>query len=360
MGTLISTTCLLGLALVAGAQNAAPVKGAPEKKPARSAPRPTASVPPGKASSAGPQATDKATIVARSNVEVENATFTLGDIATIESGDKALAAQLAQMPIGASPLPGLFRLLTPGDITVRLRGGHFDEKKIAIVAPATMRIARASHVIAGAEIAQAAVAAAQFAIKDLPNTLLEPTLAPPSLAVTTGQARLLAGAVRGGVEQGTLTVPISVLVDGREVRVVDVPLRVHQKRMALLARRDVPPHDILAESDVMLVALELPPGFNDPITTVKAAVGKRATRLLRTGMPIALSALETPPVLSVNDRVTIEYLYGPIRITAPGLARQTGVLGDTVRIYALDTRKELEAVIVDSHTVRLTMDDAGE
>ena len=342
MRILIPTTCLLCCSLVVGAQSVTPKPGA--KKPVRSVAQP---------------ATGRTIIVAR-DTEVEKPTFTLGDIASIACADKSLAARLAQVQIGTSPMPGLFRLLTAGDITVRLRGSHLDSKNIEIVAPATLRIARASHAIAGEEITQTAVAAAQFTIKDLPGATLEPTLAPPAVAVTTGKARLLAGAVRGTIEQGTITVPISVIVDGREVRVVDVGLRVHQKLMALVARREIQPHDVLAESDVMAVALELPPGLTDPVTTVKTAVGKRATRRLRMGAPIALSALETPPDLSANDRVTIEYLYGPIRISAPGLARQTGAIGDTIRVYALDTRKELEAVIVDGHTVRLTVEDAGE
>src|SRR5438309_109855 len=69
------------------------------------------------AQTSAPKTSEKpASVTVRPNCEVTGPTFTLGEIAEIRSEDAALAAQLAGIEIGASPLPGLSRLINPGDI----------------------------------------------------------------------------------------------------------------------------------------------------------------------------------------------------------------------------------------------------
>jgi flagella basal body P-ring formation protein FlgA len=77
-------------------------------------------------------------------------------------------------------------------------------------------------------------------------------------------------------------------------------------------------------------------------------------------MPIPANALETPPAIAANDRITIEYAFGSVRITAPGLARQSGAIGDTIRIFAPDTKRELDAVIISNRLVRITEDSDAD
>jgi flagella basal body P-ring formation protein FlgA len=328
-----------------------------------------ASVPPVKkhaahaTKSAAPAAAPRITITMRADSEVVRGTFTLGEIADIAGADKALVAQLAAIEIGTSPLPGLSRLLYPGDITVRLRANHLESKRVQVLAPSSMRVTRIGHDVSADQITQAAIVAAQVAIKDIPNATLELIPTTTHVTVPAGKVQILAGAYRGSLEQGTLVVPVSLMVDGQPMQVVDIPLRVHRKAMVLVANRVIEAHEILSATDVSLVLTELPSGFTQPITDLQAAIGKRTTRRIQADMPISATVLETPPAISANDRITIEYAFGPIRITAPGLAHQSGAVGDTIRVYALDTQKELDAVIVNSRTVRIADnedDNAGD
>jgi flagella basal body P-ring formation protein FlgA len=313
------------------------------------------------AKSALKPATSVITVTVRASAEVGGHAFTLGEIADITGSDKAMAAQLAAVEIGTSPLPGLSRLLYPGDITVHLRASHLESKRVEVVAPPVIRVSRAGHDVAADEITRAAIAAAQAAIKDLPNATLEPVQAADKITVPAGKVQILAGAYRGSPEQGTLYVPVSLTVDGKAVQVVEIPLRVHRKAMALIANRTIEPHEILSAADVSLAPVDLPPGFTQPVVELQEAIGKRATRRLSANLPISATALETPPAISANDRITIEYAFGSIRITAPGLARQSGAIGDTIRVYAPDTQKEVDAVILNSRTVRIVDNgDSGD
>lgn len=292
-------------------------------------------------------------VTVRPNCEVSGQTFTLGDIADIQGDDRSLVSTLQAVEIGASPLPGLSRIINPGDVTVRLRQHHLDGPGVRLVLPPGVRISRAGHDIASDEITRAAIESAKDAIKEEPEATLEVLTGATRLMVPAGRAQVLAGAWRGRPEGGTLTVPVSVLVDGKPVQMVEVSLRIHHKTMALVARRDIQPHEIISSQDVMIASVDLTSVPGAPVTSIEDSLGKRAVRRIAANAPIAADMLEKAPLISANDSVTIEYVYGSLRVTASGVARQTGAEGDTIHVFTADTHKELDAVVIDKHTVRI-------
>jgi len=294
------------------------------------------------------------TVMVKPNAEVPQRTFRLGEIADISGGDRSLVAQFAAVEIGNSPLPGLSRIIYSGDIVVHLRAAHLYNPTVEIVAPPEIRVQRASHDIAVEQIVSAARVSAQFAIKDLPDAVLAAEPLNGRYTMPSGKLRLVAGAYRGTVDGGTLIVPVSIQIDGASAQSVDVLFKVHRRMTLLVARRTIEPHDIIAADDVSLKTIELPAGFGSPVREIRDVDGKRATRRILMDTPIPSNALETPPVVLQNGHVTIEYLIGAIRITAPGKALQPGLIGETIRVYALDTRRELDAVVVSKGLVRIT------
>ena len=70
------------------------------------------------------------TVTVQAISEVPGGVFTLGEIAQIAGKDKALIKQLSAVEVGTSPLPGLSRDLTPGDITVKLRANHLESSRV--------------------------------------------------------------------------------------------------------------------------------------------------------------------------------------------------------------------------------------
>jgi flagella basal body P-ring formation protein FlgA len=301
--------------------------------------------------------TSPITVTVKVSAEVVGRSFTLGEIADISGKDATLIRQLAAVEVGASPLPGQSRTLYPGDIVVKLRANRLESGRVMIIAPPTMKVARARRDVTSEEMTRAALNAVQEVVQDQPDTTLEAQAPVQEIVLPKGQVEFRAGAYRGRLEQGTLYVPISILVDDRPVQTVEVIVKVKRKMRVLLANRQIEPNEILSPDDVFLARIELPPGFARPLTVTKEAIGKRAKRRILADTPISATFLETPNAISFNDRVTIESVYGPVRITVPGVARQSGAIGDFIRVYAPDTKKEVEAQIIDSQTVRLGTTD---
>jgi|GEM_PF-2153684 len=293
------------------------------------------------------------TVMVKVNPEVAGQSFTLGEIADITGNDKATIKQLSQLLIGTSPLPGMTRLLRPGDITVRLRGARLEKPNIEVVAPPEMSIARAKSDIAADEIVKAALPAAQDRIKEMADTTIEPIPLTNSVLLPKGNVTFATGAVRGEPTLGKLTVPVALKIDGKIQQTVEVSFKVTRRTLVLIARRTLEPNEILTMEDVAFAKIDLPSGFVRPVKTLREAVGKRVKSRVNADAPISLNLLEMPPAVKYNDRVTIEYIIGAVRITAPGIVRGSGAIGDTIRVHAPDTKKDLDAVIVDSRTVRI-------
>jgi len=194
---------------------------------------------------------------------------------------------------------------------------------------------------------------------DIPGASLESIQQPMKFTLPAGKLVLLAGASTIQPDSSTLLVPVTINVDGKNLRTIDVTLRLHRKTTIVVALRQIEAHATVTAADVALSFTELPVGFTTPLTDLRDAIGKRATQRFFANAPLPASALETPPAITANDKITIEYIVGAIRITAPGLARQSGAIGETIHVYSADGKKDLDAIVVDSHTVRIVDSEAA-
>src|SRR5947208_4941486 len=108
---------------------------------------------------ATPDAAPSVTVTVRAASDVPGRVFTIGEIANVTGTDRKLAEQVKAVEAGTSPLPGLTRMLTEGDIVTRLRFNHLDPKTIKLVCPPSIRIARGGSEISPAEIVRVATEA---------------------------------------------------------------------------------------------------------------------------------------------------------------------------------------------------------
>lgn len=294
------------------------------------------------------------TVTVRAASDVPGRTFTLGEIAEITGADKALATQVAAVEIGTSPLPGLSRPLYPGDILTRLRLHRIDPKRLNLVAPPAIRVTRGGSEIPPDEIVKAATEALLAARKDPDDgAIVEAVPLTTRLFVAAGAREYRAGAPRGQVEGGAAVVPVSVLVDGRPAKTVEVAFKIRRLVAAVVAKRALEARTVLTADDVATANIELSPGAPPPLTDPEAVIGKRTTRRIVAGAPLSATALETVPVIAAGAKVTAQVVMGSIQISAPAIARTPGAVGDVIRLFVLDTRKELRGTIVDESTVRV-------
>ena len=79
----------------------------------------------------------------------------------------------------------------------------------------------------------------------------------------------------------------------------------------------------------------------------------QAKKYIPAGDMITPSMCERVPVVNPGDRVNIVMEKGLIKITAEGIARQKGGIGDLIRVVNLSSNQMIKGEIIDSTTVAI-------
>ena len=132
-----------------------------------------------------------------------------------------------------------------------------------------------------------------------------------------------------------------------------VPVSVGVTMLVKAVVTDIPINTGEKLKDYKITARAVTNKNSMPVVDPSALEGKQAKRYIRAGSTIYLSMFENVPVIDIGDKVGIVIEKGLIRVTAEGLARQRGGVGDIIRVVNLGSKKVIRVEIVDSVTVAL-------
>ena len=88
---------------------------------------------------------------------------------------------------------------------------------------------------------------------------------------------------------------------------------------------------------------------------VTELVGQRTKRLMKEGRIIAPNSVETVPLINRGSEVEIHFSKGPLNIVLPGIAREDGRPGMSIRVQCLENRRSYQANVIDSHKVKVNL-----
>ncbi|MHB1015055.1 MAG: flagellar basal body P-ring formation chaperone FlgA [Desulfurivibrionaceae bacterium] len=110
-------------------------------------------------------------------------------------------------------------------------------------------------------------------------------------------------------------------------------------------------NDIIAADDIAARRQDISMLDTGLVSDPKQAVGKMLKLSLPPGSILYSQALEAPPLVNRGDQVTIMAKSQTIKITAPGEARNSGALGEMVRVKNLMSRREIQARVMGAGLV---------
>ncbi len=86
------------------------------------------------------------------------------------------------------------------------------------------------------------------------------------------------------------------------------------------------------------------PADRAPDSSVVTPVGWVTRRVLRAGEPLLEPAVEPPPAVRSGQTVQLTYRSGDIRLTMPGVAMSSALVGEEVTVR-LDASRRLRAIV---------------
>ena len=89
------------------------------------------------------------------------------------------------------------------------------------------------------------------------------------------------------------------------------------------------------------------------MTAAAQLVGAEARRPLQAGRVVSERDLQAPRLVLRGQTVRLTYAKPGLRLSALGIAQTDGALGDLVRVVNLDSRRQLQGVVVGPDQVAL-------
>lgn len=232
-----------------------------------------------------------ATIRIPATVSVGSERLRLGEIAHLECRDPELQTRLAQVELGAAPLPGAKRAFTRTQLLTRLRQHRFDLRQIAIEMPDTIQIERRAQSLEPSALEQfARQQIAQLTGEDIREWKLENPPSTSFLPEGTAEYRV---ETPPRVANGVAQIGVAVVVEGRV----------------------------------------------------------RARALLRFRAPTQVRPLLVRSGETVRVRVRVEGVI----VEVSGQARSAGAIGEVISVYLPDTQKTVRARVVEQSEVEVVL-----
>jgi flagella basal body P-ring formation protein FlgA len=141
-------------------------------------------------------------------------------------------------------------------------------------------------------------------------------------------------------------------VDGQDTARLRVTAQVDIRMAAVVASRDLPRGHVLSEID--LSESQVPYAqAKGALTKTEQALGQTLKTSIRIGAPIKDRDLVRTSMVKKGETVNIVAQSGSLKITALGLARQDGSLGQTITVLNQDSKKTISAKVIGPNLVEV-------
>ncbi|MDD2336784.1 MAG: flagellar basal body P-ring formation chaperone FlgA [Geobacteraceae bacterium] len=150
---------------------------------------------------------------------------------------------------------------------------------------------------------------------------------------------------------GRTVLGLVIRVDDQLVRNMSIPVEVEALADMVVALYPLPRGMVVAANDVSLQKRDISDISGKVSFNLADVLGKRVRVPIRANTPVRSDYLEKVPLVKTGQVVTIVAENGVFRVTATGMARGTGAEGDLIMVQNMNSKKSVQARVVDAGTV---------
>jgi flagella basal body P-ring formation protein FlgA len=114
----------------------------------------------------------------------------------------------------------------------------------------------------------------------------------------------------------------------------------------IVAARNIRVGAIVSASDIVA------PSDRDSLRRAAKFIGLEAVKTFYEGQPLDEKSLRPPTLVKRNAIVQMDYVKGPMSISAEGRALDQGGLGDRIRIMNLSSKRVITAIVTGADSVK--------
>jgi len=274
----------------------------------------------------------------------------LGQIAQIQGASKGQRELLGSIVVGQAPAPARRLEVRRSYVVAKMKQHLIDMNAVLVQGPDKVVVRADGNVLPGerlVELAQEYVLE-QTGWSENDVTFEIPRI-PSDQHLPPGELDVAIWKVSGDF-YGVTHFRTRIKVDGEAAVSVPVLLKIHRFADVLRVRGDLEPNTVLTKNDVQLCRADLSlesqrvrRGYCKPDFPI---AGKRVRSSMNAGRVLVYSMLIDPPVIERGEQISIEIQRNGVFVSAQGVARKAGAVGETITVNSLTSGKPLLARVV--------------
>ncbi len=178
---------------------------------------------------------------------------------------------------------------------------------------------------------------------------------PGTITVPEGKISYHSTRKTSSLSPGKKFVSVVLSVNNQEQATFKMYGDIHFWGTVISAAHSISKRTLLDEDNLVTEFRDISMLGDNIIADVDEAIGKELKKSLRAGAVLYSHFLKNPPLVKRGDLVTILATTNSLRITVPGEIKNTGGLGDIVRVKNMMSRRTLQAKVIDEGLVEVQL-----
>jgi flagella basal body P-ring formation protein FlgA len=285
---------------------------------------------------------------------VDQDSVRLSDIATLTGISENQVKAVGATVVARSPQPGQTRFVGTDYIRIRLKQAGVDTSSMIFKGPTDVRISRQAAALPTQRIQHAVEMAIRSRMpwKNEDVTISEVTF-DETIQLPTGRLTYRIVPSRNEDYLGRTILALHLFVDGEPVRKVWVNATISVMADVVTVIRPLGKHATIELADLSVERRSLQDLSSDSVRRIEDALGNRTTRMIYPQTVLQSSMFASPQLVRRGDIVKIVANAGPMIITATGMVKQQGCMGEMVRVVNTDSNRIITARVTGPGAVEV-------
>ena len=284
------------------------------------------------------QTADALEITFKANSSVDDSVIRLGDIVNFNEKTEMTMA-LATLIVEQAPAPGEKSSLRSQNIKDYLVSSQSLSQGIQWKGSPTIDILRKGIYIGPEKIQTFIAEYLQDNHNNLPDAEIRfiPTSLPLPFTLPTGDLSHEILPSKPGI-LGSSRLSIIFRVNDKVVKNMSIRGKIEALAEVVVSTSPLKRRQILRPEHLTTTVIDISSKGNQ-VLELEDLIGKKLKKSVRTGSPIQLSMIETPPVVKRGERVKIVINSGSLHLSATGIARSDGIQDQMIRVQNINSNK---------------------
>ena len=244
---------------------------------------------------------------------------------------KGCPPEICALAVTPSPLPGRTKTVNRREVVDAVRRAGGDTGVLRI--PERVRVSRPSKIAKAAELqkqireAIKSVLPAGVVLEEMGtiSDLEVPKLGYAVSARWTGDEKFRRRA----------SIPLEFLSEGTRFRTDQVSVLLAWETAIPVAVRNLNPGEVISDRDIRFKTVRLDSDTDRTVIDRAAVVGYQVQSTVTAGAFFKTEDIKRVPVVREGERVSLESVFGLVKVSALAVSRQDGAVGERVRVVTL-------------------------